>query len=110
VMDGQGDFFSIRSAGNRARGWRCHGRRLGAQACHLEHQKLTRLLLRGLGNEMERFCSPTAMKMDGEVDNGEAAWVNLGDDASDVWWSSVPGNGSSGSSGGRESSKQQLDA
>jgi hypothetical protein len=50
------------------------------------------------------------MKMDGEVDNGEAAWVNLGDDASDVWWSSVPGNGSSGSSGGRGSSKQQLDA
>jgi hypothetical protein len=65
MMDGQGDFFSIRLSGNRARGWRCRGRWLGAQACHLEHQKLTRLFRRELGNKVERFCSPTAMKMDG---------------------------------------------
>jgi hypothetical protein len=65
MMDGQGNFFSIRPAGNRAQGWRCHGWRLGAQAHRLEHQKLSHLFLRGLGNEVERFCSPTTMEMDG---------------------------------------------
>jgi hypothetical protein len=62
------------------RGWRCHGRRLGAQACRLEHQKLTHLFLRRLGNEVERFCSPTAMKMDGGggADNGDVAQSTLG--------------------------------
>jgi hypothetical protein len=65
MMDGQGNFSSIRPAENRAQEWRCHGQRLGAQAHRLEHQKLTRLFLRGLGNEVKRFFSPTAMEMDG---------------------------------------------
>jgi hypothetical protein len=64
VMDGQGNFF-IRPAGNRAQGWRCHGQRLGAQTCRLGHQKLTCFFLCGLGNEVERFCSPTTTEMDG---------------------------------------------
>jgi hypothetical protein len=50
---------------DRVRGGRCRGWRLGAQAHHLGHQRLIRLLLRGLGNEVIWFCSPTATKIDG---------------------------------------------
>jgi hypothetical protein len=35
------------------------------------------------------------------------AWVNLGDNFGDVWWSSGPENGSSGGSGCRGSSSKQ---
>jgi hypothetical protein len=60
-----------------------------AQAHHLGHQKLTCIFLPGLGSEVEWFCSPTAMEMDGgKLDDGETAWVNLGDGAG------VPGGAS----------------
>jgi hypothetical protein len=65
VTDSQGSFSSIRPTGNRAWGWRCHDRRLGAQAHRLEDQKLTRLLLHDLGNEVKWVFSPTTMEMDG---------------------------------------------
>jgi hypothetical protein len=58
-------FSYARSTGDRVRGGRRHGWRLGAQARCLGHQRLIRLLLHGLGNEVKRFCSPTATETDG---------------------------------------------
>jgi hypothetical protein len=67
-LDGH-DNFSTQPVRNSAERRGPHGRRHVALARYLGHQNLLRLFLRGLGNEVKLFCSPSAM----ETVNGEWA-------------------------------------
>jgi hypothetical protein len=108
VTDGQGSFSFIRPAGNRFRGWRCHGRWFGAQARCLGHRKLTRHFLRSLGNEVNPFCSPTTIG-DGRWRAGddEAVRAIFNDGGGDSWWGFGSRNSSSGGSDSMSSSSKQ---
>jgi hypothetical protein len=66
-LDGHDSFSFTRPTRNRDERRGPHGQRQGALAHYLGHQNLMRLFLRGLGNEVKPFCSPSATEtVDGE--------------------------------------------